>query len=198
MEKLKTILDLVVKYPFFIVGAILVVIGAVGVVPLGTSSGSSSLPIASQWRILLAAIGVLAIAFDAARSWREPSVQSLAKATGGIAQPTANSAVMREIAATGWSRDIESTMRLWLIVEVGNQKWPKGNELQVAADGTWQSAVYEDGTGTMFSLSLYVADKDGHAKIRAWLDIGALIGYHPFEVDIPGTRRLARIDGLHK
>ena len=197
MEKLKVLADLVGKYPFFVIGVALVLVGAIGALPLGIGAGVTTLPITRNWRIVLAVIGVAAVGFDAFRVIRESAgPPSLAKATGGITQPTANSQIPRAFFATGSSRDIESGLRLWLIVEVGTQKWPKGNELQVAADGTWRADVYEDGTGTTISLALYVADKDGHANIRKWLDIGTLIGYHPFELDIPGTRRLARIDGL--
>ena len=148
MDKLKELFELVAKYPFLFVGVILILLAAVGILPLGVGAGSVAPPIGGNWRLVLSVIGLAGVAFDGARLWRQPSgPQSLAKATGGIMQPAANSVVGRAISATGWSRDIDRGLHLWLIVEVDNHKWPKGDELQTAADGTWRSDVYEDGTG---------------------------------------------------
>ena len=107
-------------------------------------------------------------------------------------------AILVLIGAIGWVKDMKKNQHVWLVVEVGTHKWPKADSIRTNQDGTWRRTIFEDGSGTVFSLSLYVADAEGHDKIQKWLDIGGLIGYHPFEVDIPGTRRLARIENLQK
>jgi hypothetical protein len=199
MEKLKALVDVVAKYPLFFVGVILLLVAAVGVVPLALVSRGTNLPIVGQWRSLLSVVGITALVFEGARLWRTPNTHpSLAKVIGGFTHPAAGSTVSSSLSSAGWAKNLEAGLRLWLIVEVGTHKWPKGDELRLEGDGNWRSEVYEDGTGDAFSLSLYVANDEGQRKIRAWLEIGTLIGYHPFEVDIPGTRRLARLSGLRK
>lgn len=81
---------------------------------------------------------------------------------------------------------------------IWDKKWPKG-ELRTDKNGTWGSKIFEQGTvGGPFSLCLYVADEDANKKIQEWLNIGELIGYHPFETDIPGTKLLDLIEGLSR
>jgi hypothetical protein len=196
MDKLKAFGDLIASNPFAAVGVVFTILAAVGVLPLALFKGTD-FPIVGNWRVVVFVVGIVMILFDGARAWRRPSeAQSLAKVTGGFTRPAANTVAPRALAAEGWTKNLERGLRLWLIVEVGTHKWPKGDELRIDADGRWQCEVYEDGTGTAFSLSLYVVNDEGTRKIRSWLDIGTLIGYHPFEVDIPGSRRLARVDGL--
>jgi hypothetical protein len=196
MDKLKAFVDLIASHPFAAVGVVFTILAAAGVLPLARFSGTN-FPIVGNWRVLVSVIGIAMILFDGARAWRRPSeAQSLTRVTGGFIRPAAGALVTRALSAEGWTKNLERGLRLWLIVEVGTHKWPKGDELRIDADGKWQCEVYEDGTGTAFSLSLYVVNDEGTKKIRSWLDIGTLIGYHPFEVDIPGTRRLARVDGL--
>jgi hypothetical protein len=194
MDKLKTFWNLATSYPFLIVGVILVLIGAIGLVPLGTNK----YPIPEPWRWILLFIGLVLLTIDGVRYLRSTPQESLDKVKGGINRPAKNDTVPKVIDADGWVRDIEKYQHLWLVIEVGNHKWPKAGELQADKNGAWQRTVFEDGTGDTFSLSLFVANEDGQKKIEEWLDIGALIGYHPFELDIPGTRRLARVDGLCK
>lgn len=197
MDKLKAVVDLIAGNPFAAVGVVFTMLAAAGVLPL-TLFGGTNFPIAGSWRVVVFVVGIVMILFDGARAWRRPSeTQSLAGVTGGFTRPAAGTSATRAVSAEGWTKNVQRGLRLWLIVEVGNHKWPKGDELRIDADGKWQSEVYEDGTGTAFSLSLYVVNDEGTKKIRSWLEIGTLIGYHPFEVDIPGTRRLARVDGLH-
>ena len=193
MEQLK---ELISKYPLLLVGAILVLIGVIGLVPFGEKTYPISEP--RQWIPLALGtllIGVYLIGYI--RDMNRPH-HSLDRVTGGINRPAANTRVTRAIDTDGWVKDMKSNQHVWLVVEVGTHKWPKADSIRTNQDGTWRRTIFEDGSGTVFSLSLYVADAEGHDKIQKWLDIGGLIGYHPFEVDIPGTRRLARIENLQK
>jgi hypothetical protein len=193
MEKLS---ELISKYPLLIVGAILVLISAIGLVPLGEKSYPISEP--RQWIPL--ALGVVLIGVYLIGYLRETNKprHSLDRVTGGINRPAANTRITRAMDAEGWVKDMKKEQHLWLVVEVGTHKWPKADPIRTDKDGGWRRTIFEDGLGTVFSLSLYVADAEGHDKIQKWLDIGGLIGYHPFEVEIPGTRRLARIENLQK
>jgi hypothetical protein len=196
MDKLKAFVDLIANNPFAAVGVVFTILAAAGILPLGLFGGTN-FPIVGIWRVFVFVVGIVMILFDGVRSWRQPlGAQSLTKATGGFTRPAAGALVTRALSAEGWAKNLERGLRLWLIVEVGTHKWPKGDELRIDSEGKWQCEVYEDGSGTAFSLSLYVVNDEGTKKIRSWLDIGTLIGYHPFEIDIPGTRRLARVDGL--
>lgn len=193
MEKLS---ELVSKYPLLMVGAILVLIGVIGLVPVGEKTYPISEP--RRWIPLglgIVLIGVYLIGY--LREFNKPK-HSLDKVSGGINRPSSNTHVARAIETDGWVKDVRKNQHLWLVIEVGTHKWPKADSVRANKDGTWRKTIFEDGLGAAFSLSLYVADADGHEKIQKWLDIGSLIGYHPFEVDIPGTSRLARIENLQK
>ena len=194
MDKLKTLSDIATQHPFLVGGVMLVLVGAMGLVPLGNHPYA----IRSPWQWILLAIGLVLVITDVVRFFRSstPAQQSLAGVNGAINRPTNNDTVPTVIDTEGWVSNLEKDQHLWLIIEVGNQKWPKAGEIQTAKNGSWQRRVFEDGTASVFSLSLFVADNDGHQMIQAWLDIGPLIAYRPFELDIPGTRRLARTN-LH-
>src|SRR5664280_2084330 len=198
MDKLKAFWDLASNYPLLVVGMILLLIGAIGRIPLG----ANNYPIPEPWRWILLFIGLVLIAIDVVRYVRDylrgKDPISLDKVEGGINRPAQNDTVTRSIDTKGWVRDVKKYQHLWLVIEVRDKKWPKGGEIQADKNGDWQGKVFEDGTGDTVSLSLFVANEDGHKKIEEWLDIGSLIGYHPFQLDIPGTRRLARVDGLRK
>ncbi len=196
MDKLKAFWESAAKVPFLALGVILVLVGAIGLLPIG----SATYPIPPLWRWILLLVGLAFAIIDAVRYLRDRGKprQSLASVTGGINRPANNDRISRAFGAAGWARDVEKNQHLWLIIEVADHKWPKGDEIRPDKNGAWQSDVFEDGTGGAVSLALYVADEEGHKKIRAWLDIGALTGYHPFERDVPGTRRLARVDDLHR
>jgi hypothetical protein len=195
MDKVKAIVkEVATNAPFLVVGVILVLIGSIGLVPLGTTKYQ----IRDPWQWILLFIGVVLIAIDGVRylrTRRETGVP-LDNVGGEIRRPSKNDEVMTAIDTEGQARDVEKNQHLWLVIEVGNHKWPKAGEIHADKEGSWRHTVFEDGTGDRFSLSLFVADDDGHKKIGEWLDIGALIGYHPFELAIPGTRRLARVEGL--
>jgi hypothetical protein len=194
MDKLKAFWEITTKYPILIIGVVLLLIGAIGLVPLG----EHRYPISEPWRWILLFVGLVLITIDVVRYLRHTPEESLAKVRGGINRPANNDAVLSAIGTEGWVKDVEKDQHLWLVIEVDNRKWPKAGEIQADKSGAWQGRVFEDGTGDRFSLSLFVANENGHKKIEEWIDIGSLIGYHPFELDIPGTRRLARIDNLHK
>jgi hypothetical protein len=191
MDKLKALWDFATQYPFLAIGTVLVLIGAIGLVPLGTHP----YPIPSSWRWILLALGLVLIAIDIIRYVRSGGVEpSLDLIEGSISRPADNATVTRSIDAGGRVKGLQKDQHLWLIIEVGTQKWPKSAEIQPGKDGEWQRTIFEDGAATSFALSLFVANKEGHKKILAWLEIGPIIGYRPFEADIPGTRRLARAE----
>ena len=199
MDTLKAFRDIAANYPFLVVGVTLLLIGAIGRVPLG----ANNYPIPEPWPWILPFIGLVLMAMDIVRhlrrtSSRTPS-ESLDKVTGRINRPAHNDTIASSAIDTdGWVSDVENHQHLWLVIEIGNRQWPKEGEIRADKSGAWQSKIFENGTGNAVSLSLLVANEHGHKKIEEWLDISALTGYHPFEVAVPGTRRLARVDGLLK
>jgi hypothetical protein len=157
MEKLS---ELISKYPLLLVGAILVLISAIGLVPLGEKSYPISEP--RQWIPL--ALGVVLISvylIGYLRGTNKPR-HSLDRVTGGINRPVDNTRVSRAIDAEGWVKNMKKEQHLWLVVEVGTHKWPKADPIRTDKDGGWRRTIFEDGLGTVFSLSLYVADAEGH------------------------------------
>jgi hypothetical protein len=183
-------------YPLLVIGVVLVLIGLVGLVPF---YGDQTFPITEPRQWILFALGLAFIVIDVIRYVLEMKPKaSLGKVDGVITQPGSNTHVGNSIDAAGSVEGLGKGHHLWLVVEVGDHKWPKADEVRPDQKGKWQKRIYEDGTGNAFALALFVADAEGHRKIQAWLEIGALIGYHPFEADIPGTLRVARVDGLRK
>jgi hypothetical protein len=199
-EKLpESLFKVISRYPFLSCGFVLLLLGAAGALPLGTSAQSRLLPIPGWARWSLFIVGLASIVFEAVRQSQVTTAPTpLGSVSGSIDEPAGRAIVTSAFSASGSAKQVQPGHHLWLISEVGTYKWPKGSELALDKEGNWHSRVFEDGTGELFSLSLYVADREGSERIHKWLDIGALIGYHPFVVEIPGTRRLARIDGLRK
>jgi hypothetical protein len=85
---------------------------------------------------------------------------------------------------------------LWLAIEVNNHIWPKEREVRVLADGTWENTIYEDGATDKFSISLLSANPAAQTMITQWIQAGEKTGQYGEMVGIPGTERIARIDGL--
>jgi hypothetical protein len=75
---------------------------------------------------------------------------------------------------------------------------PKEREFFAEGDGSWKDTIYEEGTTTAFSLSLFVANSQANKRIRAWLDEGDATGNYSQLRRVPGTRRIAKIDGLRR
>jgi len=117
---------------------------------------------------------------------------------GGINEPKPNQVVDSTIFCSGWVEDLDPDCHLWLAVEAGGHIWPKEREFLAEADGSWKNTVYEEGTRKTFALSLFVANKQANRKFRAWLDAGDKSGRYKEMQRVPGTRRLAKIDGLHR
>jgi hypothetical protein len=87
---------------------------------------------------------------------------------------------------------------LWLAVEANGYIWPKEREFFAEDDGSWKDTIYEEGTTAAFSLSLFVANSQANKRIRAWLDEGDATGNYDKMRRVPGTRRIAKIDGLRR
>jgi hypothetical protein len=83
-----------------------------------------------------------------------------------------------------------------LAVEVNNHIWPKEREIHVLADGTWQNTVYEDGATDRFAISLLSANSEAEKQIDQWIEAGKKTGQYGELLGIPGTERIARVDGL--
>ena len=66
----------------------------------------------------------------------------------------------------------------------------------VLADGTWQNTVYEDGATDRFAISLLSANSEAEKQIDQWIEAGKKTGQYGELLGIPGTERIARVDGL--
>jgi hypothetical protein len=121
---------------------------------------------------------------------------SIDSVDGEIGAPASGQAVSRAFRATGTVRNIDPTVHLWLAVEVNGLIWPKEGEI-CPESGEWSATVFEDGATDLFSLSLFAADQRAQKTIRRWLDVGKKTGTYRELRSLPGTRRVARVDGLH-
>ena len=124
----------------------------------------------------------------------EHSVLDWAK--GEINQPTSGQIVDDVISCSGWGECIGSKLHLWLAVEIKGCIWPKEGEIFVNNDGSWSKKIYEEGATDSFSLSLYVANKKAHRKIRTWLDKNAPNNNYSELQRPPGLMRLDRVGDL--
>ena len=116
---------------------------------------------------------------------------------GAIDEPRAGQSVARKIECSGWAKDVNAGVHLWLATEVDGLLWPKGSEAYVGSDGRWTKTVFEDGAIAEFSLSLFVADADAHRAIVKWLEGGQKVGKYATLSGVLGMDRLDRVDGLH-
>ena len=109
---------------------------------------------------------------------------------------TGQTVTRRTFICRGHATGVGPNAHLWLIVEVNDRVWPKESELQVLADGSWESTVYEDGASDKFSLAIYKADAEGETSISNWIEAGKRTGQYKHLRGIPGTQRLFRVDDL--
>lgn len=123
---------------------------------------------------------------------------SLDKVQGEILEPQPNQAVEKTFACSISVEDKDAECHLWLAVEIGSQIWPKEREVHLNEDDIWKGTIREEGENTDFSLSLFVANDKANKQIRAWLDHGDATGQYDAFSRLPGTRRIASIDGLHR
>jgi hypothetical protein len=123
---------------------------------------------------------------------------SLDMVRGEINEPKPDQVVERTINCSGWVEGIGPGCHLWLAVEDRGFIWPKEREIIVENNGSWKDIIFEEGTTASFSLSLFVANNTANKRIRAWLDAGDTTGNYAELPRLPGTRRLASIDGLNR
>jgi hypothetical protein len=117
---------------------------------------------------------------------------------GEINQPKPNQVVGSTISCSGWVEGISPECHFWLAVEANGYIWPKEREFFADSDGSWKDTIYEEGTTESFAISLFVANNKANKRIRAWLDEGDATGNYRQMRRVPGTRRIAKIDGLHR
>jgi len=128
----------------------------------------------------------------------DESVPSLDWVKGDILEPKPNQVVENTFHCSISVEDFGAGCHLWLAVEIGGRIWPKEHELHLEEDSTWKGKISEEGTVDAFSLSLYAANRKANQQIRAWLDRGDAAGKYKELRRISGTRRIARVDGLHR
>lgn len=117
---------------------------------------------------------------------------------GEINEPKPNQVVESTISCSGWVEGLSPGCHLWLAVEVDGYIWLKEREFFAEDDGSWKDTIYEEGTLATFSLSLFVANIQANKRFRAWLDKGDATGNYDKIRRVPGTRRIAKIDGLRR
>jgi hypothetical protein len=115
---------------------------------------------------------------------------------GEITIPVASESVPRAFRSAGSVSNVGSNVYLWLAVEANGLIWPKEGQVLADESGYWTATVFEDGATDLFCLSLLAADGRAHKKIQAWLNSGTRSGMYNELASLPGTRRVARVDGL--
>lgn len=115
---------------------------------------------------------------------------------GSFTEPTPNEAVGRTIRCSGVVTGLQPGLNLWLVVESGELKWPKESKVQPDQANKWSVTIFEDGATAQFAVSLFVADAGADRRIKEWLEAGRRTGKYSEWREIPGARRLARVDGL--
>lgn len=116
---------------------------------------------------------------------------SLESCSGIIRRPADGSSVDRHILAEGNIKSLPKSTWLWLVVEIGELKWPKEPGVFVSGNA-WTGEAVEGGKPPegRFILSLYVVGKAGHEKIKAWIEKGRLSGNYPGFTVIDDSRQL--------
>lgn len=113
-----------------------------------------------------------------------------------IDEPRTNQFVGRTIRCSGIATDVQPQMHLWLAVEADGLIWPREGEVFVDKENRWSGTIFEDGATRKFSAALLIASPEGDRLIREWLEDGRRKGEYAEMKGIPGTERLARVDGL--
>jgi hypothetical protein len=112
-----------------------------------------------------------------------------------IDEPRPNQTVIRTIYCNGSATSVQSNTHLWLAVEANGFVWPKEGGVYIDKD-RWSASIFEDGATKKFSIALLIADPDADKFIRKWLEEGRRTGEYAEMKGIPGTERVARVDGL--
>jgi len=121
---------------------------------------------------------------------------SIDSVKGEITSPVASQSLPRAFRAAGSVSDLGPNVYLWLAVEVNGLIWPKEGQILADDSGCWTATVFEDGATDTFSLSLFAANRRAHKRIETWLNSGKKSGMYKELTSLPGTRRVARVDGL--
>ncbi|HXF85203.1 MAG TPA: toll/interleukin-1 receptor domain-containing protein [Anaerolineales bacterium] len=119
---------------------------------------------------------------------------SLNATSGVIKVPADGSLVDHHIIAEGIIKSLPESAWLWLVVEIGELKWPKEPGVFVSGN-SWTGEAYEGGQPPdgRFSLCLYVVDEKGHKQIKNWIRDGHRTGSYPGISVIKDARRLDRV-----
>jgi hypothetical protein len=118
------------------------------------------------------------------------------KVNGSFKEPQPNEAVGRTIQCSGVVTGLQPGLKLWLAVEAGDLVWPKESKVLPDEANKWYASIFEDGVTKQFAVSLFVADTSADRRIKEWLETGRRTGNYNELRGIPGTRRIARVDGL--
>lgn len=126
------------------------------------------------------------------RDWRKS--RPLA---ASIDQPKPGSVVESSFRCSGRVRRYRRGTNLWLVVERGDQCWPKeGHILPDAKTGKWDAAVFEDGEAGRFDLTLYAVSQSADERIQRWLEAGRATGRYPGLASREEMRKVAGVAGL--
>jgi hypothetical protein len=117
---------------------------------------------------------------------------------GSFSTPTPGQTVETSFTAAGQASGLQAGLHLWLAVEVAGHLWPKEGEVLVKDDGSWSKTIFEEGQADQFGLSLWAVNGAGDKAIRGWLEQSERSGAYAELQRLPGMRRLARVDGLHR
>ena len=125
-------------------------------------------------------------------------VAPLDRVEGKFHTPAPGQTVETSFSASGQAGGLQPGLHLWLAVEVAGRLWPKEGELLLKDDGSWSKTIFEEGQAGQFGLSLWAVNGAGDKAIRGWLEQSERSGAYTELQRLPGMRRLARVDGLHR
>ena len=138
----------------------------------------------------------LARAAATSASVAAPSTVTFDKVKGTIEEPKPKQVVGPTFHCSGTVNGMAPTFSLWLVVEVGNLKWPKENKVVVDQENRWSATIFEDGAANEFSVALFLGNSAVDKRILKWLERGRRTGTYAELKGIPGARRLDRVDKL--
>jgi hypothetical protein len=143
--------------------------------------------------ILVPLLGYIITDFHARRSLLSDRRQ---RPRASIDDPRPNQTVTRTIHCSGSATSVQPNMHLWLVVEANGFIWPKEGEVYIDKD-RWSATIFEHGVSKEFSIALLIANPEADKFIREWIEEGQRKGKYAGIKGIPGTERIARVDGLH-